>query len=421
MAKFNAPSGSGQGPLARRLAAYQETMSLKNTPPPAGTEGDAPPLSASKGGLLKTGRPAKAPARPAAPVKKVPLRPSAKAPAGAAAEAQKPVSKYHRVAQFLVLVGSDEAAKVLSQLEPDQVEAVSKEIAVLKGITAEEGEAVLEEFRSLLSSPYVYSGSSSGGAETARRLLYAAFGPEKGESLLRKAVPEAAENPFDFLNDFTGDQLALFFKNESPAAEALVLSRLSSRLSAAVLANTSPERKLEIVRRIAHMGQTSPEVLDQVAAALREKARHFGRIETSEVDGMGALTAILKSSDLSFGDRLLEELEEQDPALGRNLKERLYTLEDIAGAADRPVQEKLRSMSNRDIALLLKGRTEVFAKKILSNLSSVREAELKEEIEIMGPVPKIEAEAAAREFLAWFRLNREEGRILMLDDEDVVK
>jgi flagellar motor switch protein FliG len=43
-----------------------------------------------------------------------------------------------------------------------------------------------------------------------------------------------------------------------------------------------------------------------------------------------------------------------------------------------------------------------------------------EESEIMGPVPRIEAEAAARECLAWFRTSREEGRILMLKDEDVV-
>jgi flagellar motor switch protein FliG len=162
-------------------------------------------------------------------------------------------------------------------------------------------------------------------------------------------------------------------------------------------------------------------VLERVAAALKEKARHFGRVETAEIDGMGALTAILKSSDLSFGDRLLEELEEKDPALGRNLKDRLYTLDDVAGAADRPIQEKLLSMSSRDIALLLKGRSEVFTQKILSNLSSGREAEIKEEIEIMGPVPRIEAEAAGREFLGWFRLNREEGRILMIDDEDVVE
>jgi flagellar motor switch protein FliG len=188
-----------------------------------------------------------------------------------------------------------------------------------------------------------------------------------------------------------------------------------------MLAHIPGDRKPEILRRIAHLDKTSPEVLERVAAALREKVRAIGgEEEILRVDGMGALTAILKSSDLSFGDRLLQELEEQDPGLGRNIKERLYTLEDVIRADNRPLQEKLRSMSNQDIALLLKGRSEAFAEKIYANLSANRREMIREESELIGPVPKVEVDAAARDFLGWFRLNREEGRIILLDDEDVL-
>jgi flagellar motor switch protein FliG len=334
-------------------------------------------------------------------------------------------SKFKRAARFMVLIGSDEASKILSRLDPIQVEAISKEIVAIKSITAAEAEEVLEEFRSLLSPSYGYSGSSSGGVEEARRLLYAAFGPEKGETLLLKAVPEAAENPFDFLKDFSGEQLNLLFKDESPAACAMVFSRLPSKVSVSALANTSPERKLEIIKRIAHLKETSPEVIDRAASALREKARFFGKTDETvyaggEIDGKGVLTAILKHSDLAFSGRLLEGLEENDPSLGKELKERLYTLEDIADAMDRPIQEKLRSMDDREIALLLYGRSDAFTQKILWNLSKNRAERIAEETEIMGKVPKIEAEAAAREFLSWFRTSREEGRILMLSGEDVL-
>ncbi|MDR1566623.1 MAG: flagellar motor switch protein FliG [Treponema sp.] len=387
--------------LGRGLAAYQQTLKQKHE----ALQGEAQGLEtrkggpAPKGGFLKTG-----PRKP--PGRSLPDK----------------ASKYRKVAQFLVLVGSDKGADILSRLENEQVEAVSREIVNLKGITPEEGEAVLDEFRSLLSAPYTYSGSSAGGIEAARRLLYAAFGPEKGEAFIKRTVPESADNPFDFLADYSGEQLALFFRDESPAAEALVLSRLPSKQSAAVLANTSGERKLEIIKRIAHLREISPEVLDRTASALRERARLFGSAGTaSAIDGIGALRAILKHSDVSFGDRLLEELGETDPGLGRELKDRLYTLEDVSAAADRPIQEKLRSMPDRDIALLIKGRSGAFTGKILGNLSSAREARVREEEEILGQVPKIETEAAAREFLAWFRLNREEGRILMMDDRDVIQ
>ncbi|MDR0496768.1 MAG: flagellar motor switch protein FliG [Treponema sp.] len=355
-----------------------------------------------KGGFLKTGQPAK------------PDEPGEKA------------SKYKRAAQFMVLIGSDEASKILSRLEPDQVEGISKEIVSIKGISSEDAEAVLDEFRSLLSPSYGYSGSSKGGIEEARRLLYAAFGPEKGEALLVKSVPEAAgnltENPFDFLSDFSGEQLELLFRNESPAACAMVFSRLPPRLSAAALANIRADKKTEIVRRIAKLRETSPEVIERTAAALREKARYFGQDAAvgGEIDGKGVLAAILKHSNLAFGGRLLEEMEESDPSLGREMKDRVNTLEDICNAADRPIQEKLRTMEDREISLLLKGKSDAFTMKVLSNISAARSERVKEESEIMGPVPRVEIEAASREFLAWFRLNREEGRILMLSGEDVL-
>jgi len=397
-------------PTARGIAAYKKTMEA-----PKGAQDAQESVILPDDGLLKTGRP------PSPPPVKTPKKPPGKTLKKTVADT--PASKFKRAAQFMVLIGSDEASKILARLEPDQVEAISKEIVGIKSISPEDAEAVLEEFRDLLSPSYGYSGSSFGGVDEARKHLYAAFGPEKGEALLLKAVPETAENPFDFLSDFTGEQLAMLFRNESPAACAMVFSRLPPKLTATALANTSPERKLEIVKRIAHLKENAPEVIERTAAALKEKARHFGRSDVAagqEIDGKGVLAAILKHSDLSYGSRLLERLEGSDPSLGREMKERLYTLEDVAGASDRPIQEKLRSMNDRDIALLLRGRSDTFTMKIMNNLSSARATRVREEEEIMGAVPKIETEAAAREFLAWFRLNREEGRILMLSDEDVL-
>ena len=70
------------------------------------------------------------------------------------------LSKYRRAAQFMLLIGSDEASKILSRLDESQVEAISKEMVSIRNIKTLDAEAVLEEFRSLLSPSYGYSGSS---------------------------------------------------------------------------------------------------------------------------------------------------------------------------------------------------------------------------------------------------------------------
>ncbi|MDR2767891.1 MAG: flagellar motor switch protein FliG [Treponema sp.] len=324
-------------------------------------------------------------------------------------------SKYRRAAKFLILIGSDRASEILSRLESEQVTEISKEISGIKGVAAEEAEGILEEFRSLLSG---FEVPRKGGVEEARRILYAAYGEKKGEEILRRAAPEARPNPFGFLEDFLPADLALLFKEEPASAAALVFSRLPPKLSAAALMHFTGGKKLEIARRIARQTPAAPEVLEQVALALREKARHIGAKDTGEgFDGVSVLAAILKSAELSFGDQLLNDLEREDPELGKNLKERIYTLDDIVLAADLPLQKKLASMDTRDIVLLLRAAPgDAFREKIRNNLSSGRQREILEEDEIIGTVPKRETAEAAAAFLAWFRQRREEGEIIIQGD-----
>jgi flagellar motor switch protein FliG len=393
-------SEGGNKGTKNAAAAYRKVMNL-----PSGflKEGVETPAAEKTGGVKKTGA-----------VRKT----------GETGRAKE--SRYRRVAKFLILIGGGEAARILSVLDREQVEAVSREIASIRHIGAEEGAAVLEEFRSLLSGSRDAYGASAGGVEAARRLLYAAFGAGKGEALLRRTVPGVRENPFGFLEDFSPGQVSLLLGEESPAAAALILSRLPSRLSAAVLSGMAGSRKLDIVRRIANQGQVSPEVLERAAAALKEKARHTGREDAGSVrvNGMNALTAILKTGDYSFSGRLLDELEEQNPDLGRRLREKLYTLEDLIDAGKGPIGEKLRAMSDRNIAVLLLGagipENAGFAEKIYSCMSARRRAAIEEEIESIGAVSKKETDETVRDFLAWFRQSREEGRIVMLSDGDVL-
>jgi flagellar motor switch protein FliG len=331
-------------------------------------------------------------------------------------------SKTRRVAKFLILIGSDQAAKILSELEPDQVEEISREITSIRAINPEEAQVILAEFKSLFSMPGGYLGASSGGIEAARRILYAAYGPEKGEALLNKTVPDSKENIFDFLEEFSPEQLVFLLKDESPAMAALILARLPSKISAQTLVKFPPALRPEILKKIAHQSESSPEVLERVAEGIRERARHLGgSSQEIEIDGMQALAAILKQGEYSLGDRIINDLETESPDIGKDLRDKLYTLDDVIGVFDRPLAEKLKSMTEKEIAILLKGRAAEFREKILSNVSANRRDMIREEGEILGAIPKRDCDAAANEFIAWFRQARENGTLMLESDEDWVK
>jgi flagellar motor switch protein FliG len=398
--------------LRRGVDAYRQNMS----PKPAGAPLPEPPrqpvagpaaLPVKPDGLFKT---AKAPGP----------RVSGQGGVRQAAAGDRAESRCRRVAKFLILIGANQAAEILGALESGQVEEIAREIASIRGIGAEEAEAIFAEFRSLFSLPWAYSGASSGGVEAARRILYAALGPEKGETLLNKMVPGSRENVFGFLEELSPDQIGFLLKEESPATAALILSRLTPKLCAGTVEKFPPERGGEILRRIARQGEVAPEVLDRVAAAVKEKARRTGGgAKEIGINGIQTLAAILKQGDYAFGDRIISELEADTPSIGKDLKDKLYTLDDVLQAADRPLREKLKTMSNREIAILLKGRNPEFGEKILSNVSAGRRELIREESEILGAVPRRDCDDAARNFLGWFRLAREEGNMVLAGDDDV--
>jgi flagellar motor switch protein FliG len=392
--------------LKHGIDMYRQTINLKNTPEQTDQEKYIQkPLQnnqKSQGNFIKIG----------------------KIPGNETAQNKTKESKYKRAAKFLILIGSENAAGILAELDPDQVAEISKEITLTKVIKPEERDEILAEFQELFSKrnllPYSFTGSAQGGVETARRILYAAKGPKKGEALLNKAVPKTKTNLFSFLEEFSAEQLVVLLKNESDQTAALILSRLTPKLSAETLCKLSPMRKSSIFKRMAYQSEVMPEVLEQVSAAFRDKVRHVsGGAKDVEIDGMSTLAAILKQGNYSFGDKLINELEIEDYGIAKKLKEKLYSLDDVIKTIDRPIQDKLKMMTEREIAVLLKGRKEEFIEKILSCVSIGRRKLILEESEILGPVPKRDCDAAAKDFLSWFRRAREKGEIIFFSDEDV--
>jgi len=399
--------------LRQGIAAYQQTMQPQNLAK-TDSQGPSGDERAQKPAMMQESV-AKAQESIARAKARMRLGEEALLKTAVAPKAKEP--KVRRVAKFLILIGSEQAAAILGELDAQQVEDISKEIALIEKIEPEEAGAILAEFKALFSMP----AGASGGVEAARRILYSAYGPEKGEALLKKNAPKSSGNVFGFLEEFSAEQLVFLLKDESPSTAALVLARLPPKVSAETISSFPSDYKTEVLLCIARRREVSPEVLESVAEALRERAQHMVKNpDDVEIDGMQALAAILKQGDYSFSDRLLNELEIDDPEVGFGIKNRLYTLDDVLNVFDRPLAEKLKKMHDRDIAILLKGRSMEFRDKILSNVSSGRRAMIIEEGQIMGPVSRRDCDEVANRFIAWYRQARADGSIAISGDEDWV-
>lgn len=322
-----------------------------------------------------------------------------------------------KAAKFLLLLGQDEAAKVLRHMKPDEIEAISRHIAKIDRIDTAEANEILTEFGWLVRTQ---GESLEGGPDTAERMLVAAFGAEKAKELLRKAVPES-RRPFAFLNDFDAKQLIALFKDESAQVLAMILPYLEPKLASAVVSELSDGARTEVIKRIAKLDRMSPEVLERVEQVLRDKIARVGRPESAErVDGAAVLAGILKHVGGDLEGRILRGLEDEHPELSEDIRERLFTMDDVLRVPDRELQRRLREYDEKELALILKGKSQALRDKLLSNVSQSKRMLTLEEYDIMGTVRRDEVDKATRNFLAYFKRRWEDGELALEGDDELV-
>ena len=315
---------------------------------------------------------------------------------------------YRRVAKFLLLIGTDEAAKVISHLSPEQTERIIPEIVSIRRIDPDEAAVILEEFKTLLDNA-----RQQGGVATARNILEKAFGSDRAEELISKAVPFPEGVPFDYLQEMDGERVFLLLKDEPPPVQTLVLSRLKPAVAAEVINQLDSDQKKEIIRRLAKLAPMDPEILRRVDKAMHEKVLRMNTHAADSMDGRGALTEILKRMSPNAEKDILTALADLDPDLSNDIRDRLFTMDDILMADDRFIQKKLHTMGEGEIALLIAGKPESFRQKILSNVSKNRGDVILEEEVLRRPMRRRDCDEVTARFFSILRRAWEEGTLII--------
>src|SRR5262249_17790479 len=149
------------------------------------------------------------------------------------------------------------------------IEQLTVEMARLQHVDAAESTAVVEEMvGAALARGYI----AEGGLRYARDVLERSLGLQRAAEILDRLATIIGVTPFEFRRTTPPDQVAAFLRNEHPQTVALVLAQLpTTALAGKVMELLEPELQTEVALRIAVMGQTSPDVVKQVAMVMEGK------------------------------------------------------------------------------------------------------------------------------------------------------
>jgi len=324
-----------------------------------------------------------------------------------------PTSDIRRAAILLMSLPESQAAQLLSKLEPKQVEAVSIEIAKMNGVTGEEQETAIKDFAS--ANPAALSGSS-GGLEVAKSLVQQALG--KGASVTLENVRQSIEAlPFGFLQKVDSQNLLTFIIDEHPQTIALILSHISPAQAADIISGLPTERQLSVIRRVATMSQTSPEIIHEVEKGLERRMAAVMSQSFENAGGVPSVAEILNVVDRATERSLLENLAQEDPDLVDEIRRLMFVFEDINKLADRDIQNLLKNVESSQWAMALKGASEELKDKILNNMSKRAADLLLEEMEYLGPVRLSNVEQTQQQIVDIVRRLEDAGELTTHSDE----
>jgi len=315
-----------------------------------------------------------------------------------------------KAAILLISLGPDVSASIYKHLSEDEIEQLTLEISSVRKLEPSLKEAVLHEFEQItLAQNYL----EKGGVSYAKQVLEKALGPEQAMMIINRLTSSLQVRPFDFARKADPMQLLNFIQHEHPQTIALILSYLEPPQAGQILSSLPQERQADIARRIATMGSTSPEVINEVEQILERKLSATVTQDYTQTGGLEAVVEVLNGVDRATEKIIIDTLEIQDPALAEEIKQRMFVFEDIVTLDNRSIQRVIRDVENDDLLLSLKVASEEVKSIIFKNMSSRMVETFKEEMEFMGPVRLKDVEEAQSRIVAGIRRLEDAGEIVL--------
>jgi flagellar motor switch protein FliG len=327
-----------------------------------------------------------------------------------------------KTAILLAVMGEEVASAIYRHLSERDVQLITKELAEMGRVPAEVGQEILEEYGQLALTQDCLA---QGGIEFASRLLVKAFGDDSAKSLLQKVVrlQELSASKLDSLQSADPQQLAKFLEGEHPQTIALVLAHMDGRQSSVLLMKLPEQIRAEAVKRLAQLRQFSPEMAEKVSVVLNRRLQSLGDQSRKTYAGFKSVADLVNRLDVSAAKTILDAIENEDPKLAIEIRNLMFTFDDLLGVSDVVIREWLGAMDKKTLAVALKGASADLRDHIFRAMSSRAVDMLKEDMEALGPVRSKEVAQAQQEAVAVIRKLEADGKVVLKaegDDEYVV-
>ena len=320
------------------------------------------------------------------------------------------LSNTEKAALTLLTLGQGLASEVLKHMSEAEVKRISRAFMTVSEVDRETQFEISKEFRNMIKAGDTLLVD---GREFAKGVISGAFGEAAGEGLLEYITGTRKEPISQIIQDVPEKILNGFIQTEHPQTVAFLMTRMNPDQAAAVLQKMPEETQTDILIRIAHLNNVKAEVIDEVREVLRSQLRGSGLNEEEEVSGPKSAADILNFVDRTNEERIITEIEEMYPDIAEQIRNLMFTFEDVKKIDDKGIQTVLKEVPRDQLVMSLKTASQELRDLLFKNISQRAAAMIQEDLSAMGPVKVKDVEKAQQGIVDIVRRLESEGKIVV--------
>lgn len=318
-----------------------------------------------------------------------------------------------KAAIMMLSLGEEQAAKLFSMMEDDEIKEMSQIMASLGTVGANLVERLFVDFADAISN----TGSLVGSYESTERLLIKSLDKDRVASIMEEIRGPAGRTMWDKLGNVHEQVLANYLKNEYPQTVAVVLSKIKPDHASRVLSLLPEGFAMEVVMRMLHMESVQKDVLESIEKTLRtEFMSNLAR--TARRDSHEMMAEIFNNLDRNTESRFLTALEERNRESAEKIKQLMFTFEDLIRLDSTAIQTLLRHVEKDKLGAGLKGASEDLKELFFSNMSERAGKMLKDDMDALGPLRLRDVEEAQNAIVALAKELANSGQIIISEGKE---
>jgi len=311
---------------------------------------------------------------------------------------------------LMMLLGEDEAAEILKNLSPREVQHLGGAMYSVQGVEQNTVNAVLDEFLAIIKQQ---TSLGLGAGNYIRNVLTKALGGDKAQSVLSRITPASSERPIEILDWMDARAISELIIDEHPQIVALIISYLDYGLAADVLGLLPIELQPEVVRRIATLETVQPDAVRELERVMQQKFQANTTLRASQIGGVKAAAKIMNFTKTAMEQRIMKDIKKDNKDLMQSIQDNMFVFDSLVISDERSLQTLLRAIDAELLVLALKGADEVLREKLFSCMSTRAAANVKDEMEALGPVRLTEVQEAQKQIIAVARKMSDDGTIVL--------